>query len=40
MNFTYTVIPPIDGQYGSIKPDGTWTGKVGMLTRHEVDMGI
>ena len=39
MNFTYNVIPPIDGQWGAIQPDGTWSGKVGMLQRQEVDMG-
>ena len=39
MNFTYTVIQPIDGQWGAIQTDGTWSGKVGMLLREEVDMG-
>ena len=38
MNFTYTVIKPPDGQYGGIQPDGTWSGMVGLLANHEIDI--
>ena len=38
MNFTYTVIKPPDGQYGGIQPDGTWSGMVGLLVNHDIDI--
>ena len=38
MNFTYTVTEPPDGQWGAIRPDGTWTGMVGMLQEKKVDL--
>ena len=38
MNFTYTVIKPPDGQYGGIQPDGTWSGMVGLLANHDIDI--
>ena len=38
MNFTYTVTEPPDGQWGAIRPDGTWTGMVGMLQEEKVDL--
>ena len=31
---------PFDAQYGALLPNGTWSGKVGMLQRKEIDMGI
>ena len=37
MNFTYAVTEPPDGQWGAIRPDGTWTGMVGMLQEKKVD---
>ena len=37
MNFTYTVTEPPDGQWGAIRPDGTWSGMVGMLQEKQVD---
>ena len=40
MNFTYSVTEPPDGQWGSLRPDGTWTGKVGMLQEKKVDLGM
>ena len=39
MNFTYSVTEPPDGQWGSLRPDGTWTGKVGMLQEKKADLG-
>ena len=38
MNFTYTVIQPPDGQWGSIQPDGTWSGMVKLLANQDVDI--
>ena len=38
MNFTYSVIKPPDGQYGAIQPDGTWSGMVGLLANHDIDI--
>ena len=40
MNFTYTVIKPPDGQYGGIQPDGTWSGMVGLLANHAIDIAV
>ena len=39
LNFTYALTKPPDGQWGSIQPDMSWTGIVGMLTRGEIDIG-
>ena len=38
MNFTYTLIKPLDGQWGSIQPDGTWSGMVNLLANQEIDI--
>ena len=38
MNFTYTLIKPPDGQWGSIQPDGTWNGIIGELANQEIDI--
>ncbi|XP_071545440.1 glutamate receptor ionotropic, kainate 4-like [Panulirus ornatus] len=37
LNFTYTVREPLDGQWGILKEDGTWTGIVGELQNQLVD---
>ena len=39
MNFTYTVIKPPDGQYGSIQSDGTMSGMIGLLANQDIDIG-
>ncbi|XP_076442814.1 uncharacterized protein LOC143281489 [Babylonia areolata] len=39
LNFTYEVLVPEDGQYGSIK-NGNWTGLVRMLKDKEVQMVV
>ena len=39
MNFTYTLRPPPDGEWGVIREDGTWTGQVGELAAGRVDIG-
>ena len=39
MNFTYTLIKPPDGQWGSIQPDGSWSGMVGLLVSGKIDIG-
>ena len=31
---------PKDGQWGAILPNGTVTGMIGMVARHEADMAI
>jgi hypothetical protein len=38
MNFTYTLIKPPDGQWGTIQPDGTWSGMVNLLANQEIDI--
>ena len=38
MNFTYTVIKPPDGQYGTIQSDGTWNGMVKLLANQDIDI--
>ena len=38
MNFTYTLIKPPDGQWGSIQPDGTWNGMINLLANQEIDI--
>jgi hypothetical protein len=38
MNFTYTLIKPPDGQWGSIQADGTWSGMVNLLANQEIDI--
>ena len=40
MNFTYTTTKPKDGSFGSLQEDGSWTGMVGNLKNHEVDIGM
>jgi hypothetical protein len=37
-NFTHVNVSPKDGKWGAANADGTWNGKVGMLTREEVDV--
>ena len=39
LNFSYTVSTPPDGQWGSKKDDGTWSGMVGQLETKIVDIG-
>ena len=39
LNFTYDLTKPPDGQWGSIQPDNSWSGLVGMLMAEEIDMG-
>ncbi|XP_071540830.1 uncharacterized protein [Panulirus ornatus] len=39
-NFTYTFVRSLDGQWGTKKADGSWTGMVGMVLRKEVDLGV
>ena len=38
MNFTYTLIKPPDGQWGSIQADGTWSGMVNLLANQDIDI--
>ena len=40
LNFTYDLTKPPDEQWGSIQPDNSWSGTVGMLIAEEIDMGI
>ena len=39
LNFSYTVTTPPDGEWGSKKDDGTWSGMVGQLETKIVDIG-
>ena len=38
LNFTYKIIPSIDGKWGGTDTNGNWNGLTGMLIRKEVDM--
>ena len=38
MNFTYTLIKPPDGQWGTLQPDGTWSGMVNLLANQDIDI--
>ncbi|XP_068216610.1 probable glutamate receptor [Palaemon carinicauda] len=40
INFTYSLVRPPDRSWGIQRPDGSWTGMVGMIRRKEVDMAI
>ena len=39
LNFTYTMKRPSDNSWGSLNPDGTWTGIVGELHTDQADIG-
>ena len=39
LNFTYTLRKPPDGNWGSIKSDGSWSGMVNELIQKRADMG-
>ena len=34
------MVETIDGGWGSLNDDGTWTGMIGMILRDEVDIAI
>ncbi|XP_068221326.1 glutamate receptor U1-like [Palaemon carinicauda] len=36
----YRIRQPTDGQWGSLNDDGTWTGLVGQVFRHEADFAV
>ena len=38
MNFTYTLVRPPDGHYGSLQPDGSWSGMIRQLADVEADI--
>ncbi|XP_064080693.1 glutamate receptor ionotropic, delta-1-like [Macrobrachium nipponense] len=40
LNFTYRVVSPADGKWGGPLPNGTVTGLIGMVNRHEADLAI
>ena len=40
INFTYEIVIPADGMFGSINRDGSWTGIVGQVFRKEVDFSF
>ncbi|KAG7159497.1 Glutamate receptor ionotropic, delta-2-like 11 [Homarus americanus] len=40
LNFTYTIIRPPDGSFGTKLSNGTATGMVGMVGRKEIDLGL
>ena len=39
MNFTFTLIQPLDKQWGALQPDGSWSGMVNLLQTQQVDFG-
>ena len=40
MNFTYKLKRPSDGQWGSLKDKGQWTGMIKELLLKEADIGM
>ncbi|XP_064105107.1 glutamate receptor ionotropic, kainate 1-like [Macrobrachium nipponense] len=41
MNFTYTLkVPPNDGAWGVLYPNGTWNGIIRMILDKEADIGL
>ncbi|XP_068250108.1 probable glutamate receptor [Palaemon carinicauda] len=40
LNFTYEMRTPIDNQWGISMKNGSWTGTVGTLQRHEADFSM
>ncbi|XP_071525467.1 probable glutamate receptor [Panulirus ornatus] len=40
LNFTYTLVEAIDGEWGRLLPNGSTTGMIGMCQRQEVDMAL
>ena len=41
LNFTYTILEPWDGVYGSdFDGDGQWSGIIGMTQRGDIDIGL
>ncbi len=39
MNFTYLLVKPPDLTWGALQINGSWNGMVGMLVRHDIDIG-
>jgi len=39
LNFTFTCVDTIDGNWGTLEEDGSWNGMVGMLAMKQVDIG-
>ncbi|KAK7023358.1 hypothetical protein SK128_005254 [Halocaridina rubra] len=40
LNFTYEVVIPADGQWGGPQADGTVSGLIGMVSRHDAHLAI
>jgi hypothetical protein len=40
MNFTFTLEPPPDNQWGGQNPDGTWNGMMALVQNQIVDFGM
>ncbi|XP_068229264.1 glutamate receptor ionotropic, kainate glr-3-like [Palaemon carinicauda] len=40
LNFTYEIVRPADGMWGNPLPNGTVTGIIGMVSRHEASFAI
>ena len=40
LNFTYTIMKPADGAWGSLQTDGSWNGMIGELHTQKADLGI
>ncbi|KAK7068944.1 hypothetical protein SK128_006016 [Halocaridina rubra] len=40
LNFTYKQLRPLDGSWGSMAANGTWSGMVGQVVRKEADLGL
>ena len=40
LNFSYTAYPSPDGQRGTLRADGSWTGVVGELQRKKADIAL
>ncbi|GBL85975.1 hypothetical protein AVEN_89041-1 [Araneus ventricosus] len=40
LDFQFEIVSPLDGKWGNLMDDGTWSGIIGMVARGEADMGL
>ncbi|XP_071548114.1 glutamate receptor-like [Panulirus ornatus] len=40
MDFDYELVRPSDGHWGTLLPNGSWSGMIGMVQREEVEFGL
>lgn len=38
LGFSYRIVTPDDGEYGTLRPNGNWTGMIGMIQNQKADL--